>query len=61
MNDIMERKKKKKLILAQMHAYLNCFKMDNQMEIGQTHFGPSQNKNRDQNNQMVNPKGALFL
>ena len=48
----------KKLILAQMRAYSNCSKMNSKMEMNQTHFGPSQNENGDQNGQMVNPNGA---
>ena len=38
-----------------MRASSNYSKIDSKMEMSQTHFGPSQNRNGDQNGQMKWP------
>ena len=42
---------------SKMRASSFCSKMHFKIEMGQTHFGPSQNKNGDQKGQMANPNG----
>ena len=49
----MKKKLKKKMV--QMCASSNCSKMDNKIEISQTYFDSSQNRNGNQNDQMINP------
>ena len=42
---------------SKINVSLFCSKVRFKMEMGQTHFGPSQNRYENQNGQIANPNG----